>query len=238
MREEALAAVEGYSATCTYDLSTLSLVSIILPEKNPLKNVPRIKFTPWIHEICCESTFECSFSETVLETLQNFFYGIGLVIGYVIRFIYCCWCNFPYIVDSKLDLTMHEKLYLVQTIFLVYSSGVVIYERPLRRILDTRHWFVWHDYGYEERIAWIKFVPWSEIDFTVMKTGLHKDDEFVYVSLAGFIMLHKEKVFEQLLEYKKRFLSDSPELVSFHIIKANSHLSTCIDILRLALYYS
>eukprot|EP00924_Labyrinthula_sp_SR-Ha-C_P014099 snap_masked-scaffold_56-processed-gene-1.18-mRNA-1 protein AED:1.00 eAED:1.00 QI:0/-1/0/0/-1/1/1/0/227 len=165
LREEVLKAADKYFEENELNVSSLSLLTMMLPEKKPLKNYPAFNnFTYLCYIISSLASAPCQ-GEDSSECLEI----AGLSYPLLVTFPCWCWLSCAALQDERMKNSIHSRGDLVRLCISVYREGVFIYRRKLEKMRCKWTCFCvlgltdFND-GYEAREAISNFVSWEDIN--------------------------------------------------------------------------
>eukprot|EP00924_Labyrinthula_sp_SR-Ha-C_P006331 snap_masked-scaffold_31-processed-gene-3.36-mRNA-1 protein AED:0.88 eAED:1.00 QI:0/-1/0/1/-1/1/1/0/217 len=199
LREEALKKSETYFKQHHLNISPLSLITISVPEKNPLKDFPRASpFKKVWKECFCPSTKEkTKASRCVGGCIDNIF---------IFVFIFFFWfCNFVSIIDCVYKGEVSHRIDLVRLLLLIYPEGVLLYNRRIPKFNYSLLCFCWDRsyYEYCEYFESIEFIPWESIELPVDE--IKPEDKFMAITLGHRSVLVRRKVFNLIHEIFSKY---------------------------------
>eukprot|EP00924_Labyrinthula_sp_SR-Ha-C_P014061 snap_masked-scaffold_56-processed-gene-0.30-mRNA-1 protein AED:1.00 eAED:1.00 QI:0/0/0/0/1/1/3/0/247 len=167
LRSEAIKRVEEYFEETELNLSSLSLLSIIIPENKPLRNYPSKNGFTYL----CVGLYNWAVTPCAAQTRAECREDCLEIYPHLLTFPCLCWCNIGYLLDYKLEEHISSRLDLVRLSFLIYEEGVFAHRRKLEEVRCK--WLCYCLYAVQADEAElgvsneeIHFVPWDQIDLS------------------------------------------------------------------------
>eukprot|EP00924_Labyrinthula_sp_SR-Ha-C_P014053 snap_masked-scaffold_56-processed-gene-0.26-mRNA-1 protein AED:1.00 eAED:1.00 QI:0/-1/0/0/-1/1/1/0/224 len=207
LREEAISKADQYFESKELNISSLSLLTIILPSKKPLKGFPRQNPLLLISKaIGSEIKRGCSDS---LFSEDCFLVCCALSI-----FPCAICCNIGLLIETRYELSVMERLDLVRGVILIYTEGVFVYRRRLEAFRCPLFCFCAaaigdEDRDYEDHEEEVFFVEWKDI---AIPEKLNRDipgfycQDFVYFPIGVHRVATRREVFDTLKKHKKEYI--------------------------------
>eukprot|EP00924_Labyrinthula_sp_SR-Ha-C_P008288 snap_masked-scaffold_11-processed-gene-8.7-mRNA-1 protein AED:0.32 eAED:1.00 QI:0/-1/0/1/-1/1/1/0/225 len=161
LRQLAIDKADQYFEDHNLPNSSLSLVSILLPEKNILRKYPKSTPCHRIYDMdCCDIPSGCS--RSYLRDWFECIYGT-----YYIYFciIFGCWFNCVILADCFIEGEASTRVDIIRCVYLVYQEGIFIYKAKLKPLKCGYLCFCWdvleesYDYNIYPEDSY--YFPWG-----------------------------------------------------------------------------
>eukprot|EP00924_Labyrinthula_sp_SR-Ha-C_P014051 snap_masked-scaffold_56-processed-gene-0.27-mRNA-1 protein AED:1.00 eAED:1.00 QI:0/-1/0/0/-1/1/1/0/227 len=213
LREEVLTAAEKYFEENDLRISSLSLLSLILPEKKPFTNYPTSNPFTCVYSFLSSAVLMPCDQPTVFDCVEE-----ALIMYPLLASLPCwCWINLGALLDERLKNSVLNRLDLVRLCIAIYQEGIFIYRRKLEKVPCRRCCFCVFSFdnsggSYGLLRANSVFVSWKDVDLSdgVKPMNEHCDaKDFVRFSLGDFDVKTRREVYDYISKYYYEFHVDS-----------------------------
>eukprot|EP00924_Labyrinthula_sp_SR-Ha-C_P014064 snap_masked-scaffold_56-processed-gene-0.34-mRNA-1 protein AED:1.00 eAED:1.00 QI:0/0/0/0/1/1/2/0/213 len=199
LREEAIAKANKYFEQNELSISSLSLLTIILPSKKPFQGFPG--------QNPCSLKCLAGKDKCIIRCRKRDFFGLAK--------IFACF-NFGLLYDNQLKLTVYDRLDLVRAVYLVYEEGIFVYRRKLNKVkclllCFCAEYFDHEDSAYIPPAEEIIFVKWKNAQIFLFDNDLENFDSemFVKFNIGDHLIFGRRDVFETIKKHRNKYFSEN-----------------------------
>eukprot|EP00924_Labyrinthula_sp_SR-Ha-C_P009705 snap_masked-scaffold_22-processed-gene-3.16-mRNA-1 protein AED:1.00 eAED:1.00 QI:0/0/0/0/1/1/2/0/225 len=208
LREMAMDRAQDYFDHHNLNISNLSLLSIILPDKKKLLKYPKRKPCDISCDDCeCCGVPKCNRSclEEWIDTMKEIFLCCSCI-------LFGTWFNCILLIDCLLKDDVLKRLNIVRCVFLIYSDGIFVYKPKIRALKCPYLCYLWDAYDngdeyleYEEHFV---FHNWTDdLIYTYGPSTEKYKNNFSEIKISRTYYVLSKEVADALLEYQQKIIA-------------------------------